>query len=115
MCERLHNARTKWEEIGLKLSVPPETLESINLRHKDYHDKCLREMLTWYLEHDGPLTWRDLCDCLRSPSVGRNDVAKVIERWMSVFTSGVYYIFCRHHNQTVGLYTLFIVWLTLEN
>ncbi len=77
--ERLITARTEWFDIGLKLTVSVEALKEIKLQHNDCKT-CLREMLTTRLEAVGPLSWREVCACLRSPTVDRNDVAEMIER-----------------------------------
>ena len=80
--EKLYKARTKWHNIGLELGVDFETLESICLKFRDCHDECLKKMLACRLQSHGPLTWRGLCDCLKSERVGRNDVAQEIEKWL---------------------------------
>ena len=79
---KLYKARTEWIDIGLYLRVDIDTLKSIGSRCQDHPKKCLREMLTHRLQSCGPLTWRDLCDCLKSEPVGRNDVAQEIEEWL---------------------------------
>ncbi len=38
-------------------------------------------MLVKRLEAVGPLSWMEVCACLRSPTVDRNDVAEKIEEW----------------------------------
>ena len=80
--EKLFKARTKWFEIGMKLTVDIETLNSIKRENQVDSQKCLLEMLAHRLQAGGSLTGRDLCDCLRSPIVGRNDVAYQIEEWL---------------------------------
>ena len=76
--DKLFKARTKWFNIGLTLKVDNETLLSISIRHRDDPDKCLLEMIVYSLKACS-LTWRDLCDCLRSPTVACNDVAAEIK------------------------------------
>ncbi len=78
--ERLYPARTAWYNIGWKLNVPIESLNEIELI-KDDPKTCLRKMLTKRLEAGGPLSWREVCDCLRSPMVGHNNLAETIEEW----------------------------------
>ena len=56
------------------------TLSSIDSRHHRDVQSCLREMLIRRLQWGSPLSWRVLCDCLRSPTVGRDDVAAEIEQ-----------------------------------
>ena len=80
--EKLLKARTKWFEIGMKLKLDIETLNCIETETEG-HDKCLRKMLIRRLQAvQGTLTWKLLCNCLRSPTVGRNDVANEIEGWI---------------------------------
>ena len=76
--DKLFNARTKWFNIGLTLKVDNETLQSIRIRHREDPDKCLLEMIAYTLKACS-LTWRDLCDCLRSPTVAHNELAEEIE------------------------------------
>ncbi len=78
--ERLFPARTKWCNIGLKLKVTMDTIEAITSKHNN-PDDCLREVLAKRLEAVGPLSWREVCACLRSPTVNRKDVADKIEGW----------------------------------
>ena len=80
--ERLYSARTKWFNIGILVKIDNTTLESIKVRNRDDPDGCLREMLTHCLQAGGPLTWRDLCDCLRSKTVAHNDLAEEITEWI---------------------------------
>ena len=75
---KLYSARTRWFNIGILVKIDRTTLECIRVRNRDDPDGCLREMLTHRLQAEGPLTWRDLCNCLRSPIVGRDDVAEEI-------------------------------------
>ena len=82
--DKLFQARTKWFEIGLSLNVDNETLQSIKMRYHENPDDCLREMLTHCVQAIAPLTWRTVCVCLRSPTVGRNDVAEGIEEEMTI-------------------------------
>ena len=79
---KLFNARTKWYAIGLNLNVDDETLRSIELQPSTDCGKCLSNMLAHRLRSGGPLTWKDLCNSLRSQTVGRSDVAEEIEKWL---------------------------------
>ena len=76
--DKLINARTKWYNIGLFLKVDSETLKSIERLSQDDNER-LREMLDRCLHSGGCLTWKVLCECLRSRTVSYNDVAKEIE------------------------------------
>ena len=62
-----------------------DTLNAIHIEHHGNPDRCLREMIAKRLESSVPLTWKDLCDSLRSTTVSRNDVATEIEDQISEF------------------------------
>ncbi len=79
--DKLYDARTKWFDIGLNLNINNDDLSAINVLNSKPPEICLREMLTERLHSGGPLSWRDVCDCLRSSTVKRNDVAEKIEEW----------------------------------
>ena len=78
--DKLHPARTEWFNIGLTLNLPIESLKEIDLLHKQDPKTCLCTMLTRRLDA-GPLSWGEVCDCLRYPIVGRNNLAEAIEEW----------------------------------
>ncbi len=75
--KNLIKAAGDWLDLGLDLGLDPGTLKNIK---DDYHRNkdCLREMLAARLK-TGPLTYSDICQSLRSPTVDRNDVAVAIE------------------------------------
>ncbi len=79
--DQLYPARTTWYNIGLKLNINSDDLSAIREINSQNLDTCLREMLIKRLHSGVPLSWRDVCDCLRSPTVDRKDVAKKIEEW----------------------------------
>ncbi len=78
----LYNARSKWEDIGLSLNIDLETLTCVKSLNRERHDDCLQEMLAHRLQATPSLTWRMLCECLRCPTVARNNVAVEIEDWI---------------------------------
>ena len=78
--ERLVGVRVKWYELGGALGLDQDTLSAIDSKHRGNVQVCLREMLIKRLQSGGPLSWRVLCDCLRSPTVKRLDVAEEIEQ-----------------------------------
>ena len=81
---QLDDACTKWYNIGLALKLDVTALDKIESSKKDDVSACLREMLKHRLQADSsPLTWGDLCDSLRCCTVGRNDVAEKIEKWVN--------------------------------
>ena len=75
--KKLIKAAGDWLDLGLDLGLDPGTLK--NIEH-DYHRNkdCLREMLAARLK-TGPITYSDICQSLRAPTVDRNDVAGAIE------------------------------------
>ncbi len=66
-----------WFNLGLALGLGHGTLKDIK---DEYHRNkdCLREMIAACLQ-TGSLTYSVLCQSLRAPTVGRNDVAEAIE------------------------------------
>ena len=82
--ERLIGVSAKWRDLGLALGVDFNTLCAIDIKYRGDVQDCLREMIDKRLQSGGPLSWGDLCDCLRSPSVKRCacDVAAEIEQEM---------------------------------
>ena len=74
----IHDARSKWYDIGLELKVPKSTLKSIESRYED--DKaCLREVISvWLRAGDNP-TWESLVDALRTRVVDEPNLAAELE------------------------------------
>ena len=56
-----------------------DTLNAIDIKHRGDPGRCLRQMIAERLESSDSLTWKDLCNSLRTVTVKRNDVAKRIE------------------------------------
>ena len=72
-------ARTKWYDIGLKLNVPVDTLDSISTDGQFHnHGEKLRETLKLWLKTAKP-TWQDIVDALKSRVVGEPRLASDIE------------------------------------
>ena len=85
----LHDARTKWYDIGVELKVDISTLKTIESMYSNSQD-CLREVVTEWLKavHPKP-TWRSLVDALRRPVVDESKLAAVIEgKYCSCITGG---------------------------
>ena len=76
---KLYDARNKWFNIGLALKISYSTLESIESEKPDNSDR-LRKMLAHRIQSGGPLTWTDMCSCLRHPTVERNDLANEVDQ-----------------------------------
>ena len=77
---RLVGASANWYNLGGALGLDVNTLNAINSTCRGVVLDCLREMIAVRLQSGDALTWRELCDCLKSPTVKRNDVAEEIER-----------------------------------
>ncbi len=81
ICESLKTASYSWFKLGLALGVKYYELKNIENRYRD-NDHRLTEVVGKRLEVTDPkhpMTWPYICECLRSPTVERNDVAKEIE------------------------------------
>ena len=77
--KELHEARTKWYDVGLELKVPVGTLDSIEAQSDD-PKKCLLEALKHWLKTVDPKpTWQALFDALRSCVVEENQLANSLE------------------------------------
>ena len=81
---KFYGARDKWFEIGLVLKIDFTTLKSIGREQLNNQSICLREMLAHRIQSGGPLTWTDLCSCLRHSTVERNDLASKINQGLSI-------------------------------
>ena len=94
---KLYEARTNWFEIGQCLAVDNETLRSIRGDCKFRDDGArLNEMLDCRLKSKDHLTWATLCDCLRDPTVARDDVAnKILKGELSIIIC-LATVHCRH-------------------
>ncbi len=75
--ENLIKAAKKWFNLGLKLKVSPDTLDNISDEHRD-NETCLRKMLAARL-NTATLTYSEICQSLRAPTVRRDAIAKAIE------------------------------------
>ena len=74
----IHDARSKWYDIGLELKVPKPTLKSIESRYVDDKD-CLREVIAAWLRVGDNATWQSLVDALRTQVVGEPKLAAELE------------------------------------
>ena len=89
MRNEIHDARTKWYDIGIELKVDVSTLKTIESMYSNSKD-CLREVITEWLKavHPKP-TWRSLVDALRKPVVDESKLAAAIEvKYCSCITGG---------------------------
>ena len=81
ICKSLKTASYNWFKLGLALRVNYYELKNIESRYQD-NDRRIMEVVSKRLEvtdPEHPMTWPYICECLRSPTVERNDVAEKIE------------------------------------
>ncbi len=79
--EKLRSASKNWFNLGLALGVSYYELENIQDRYQD-NERRLMKVVAKRLEvtdPEHPMTWPYICECLRRPTVERNDVAEEIE------------------------------------
>ncbi len=76
--KNLIKAAGNWFNLGLDLGIGFDILNNISDKHRD-NENCLREMLAVRLK-TSTLTYSEICQSLRAPTVGRNDVAEAIEK-----------------------------------
>ncbi len=82
ICESLTSASKDWFNLGFALGVKMTDLKDIEHDNHHINKRCLLEMVSKRLEFTDPrhpMTWPYICECLRSPTVERNDVAEKIE------------------------------------
>ncbi len=79
ICEKLRSASKDWFNLGLALGLKLFELE--NIQDRSTYNVCrLTMIVAKRLEiTDPPMTWPYICECLRKPTVERNDVAEEIE------------------------------------
>ncbi|XP_064407614.1 uncharacterized protein LOC135352342 isoform X2 [Halichondria panicea] len=79
--ESLKNASKDWFDLGLAFGVKINVLENIEDDYR-HNDRRLMKVVAKRLEvtdPEHPMTWPYICECLRRPTVARNDVAEEIE------------------------------------
>ena len=76
--EKLIQAAADWFYLGLALGLDHGTLKDIR---DDYHGNkdYLCEMLAARLKTSPPLTYSEICQSLRSPTIRQDALAKAIE------------------------------------
>ena len=72
------DAEAKWYEIGLQLSVPSSSLDSISTDGDSSSEK-LRETLKVWLKTAPKPTWQNIVNALRSSVVGESNLATIVE------------------------------------
>ena len=78
--EELYGARTHWYNMGLKLGLKPDALDTIKSTCSGDPSECFRDMLKGYLKKVTPLpSWRTLAEALKSSTVGEQQLAEKVE------------------------------------
>ncbi len=73
------DARSKWRNILLALTISLDTINSISTKWHDKLDDCYREGLSEWLK-GGERSWEYMVEALSNPTVGFSDLARTIER-----------------------------------
>ena len=77
--EEIIEASTKWYDLGLKLGVGVNLLDSIRSQFSNPKE-CLRETLKQWLKTSDDTTWKILVEALRSPVITEARLAARLER-----------------------------------
>ncbi len=79
--EKLRSARKNWFNLGLALGVNYYELENIQDQYQDNERRLMKAIAkrVEVTDPEYPMTWPYICECLRRPTVQRNDVAEEIE------------------------------------
>ena len=75
--KNLIKAAGNWFDLGLDLGLAFDILNNISDKHRD-NQTCLRDMIAVRLK-TGPLTYSEICQSLRAPSVKQDVLAEAIE------------------------------------
>ena len=72
----------EWDDLGEVLGLPHSEVVAIKADHPRSVRSCLKEVVhQWFAgKGSGPPSWKSLCEALRRPLIGREDVASKIEK-----------------------------------
>jgi hypothetical protein len=77
---RIWEARSKWQDIGIELKLKQTDLEVISKKNGSDTDACFTEMLSIWLKQTKPRpTWSRMIRALKSRSIGFQQLAEHIE------------------------------------
>ena len=76
--DELHDVRKMWYEIGLRLQVSVEDLETISSEHKSDQHSLRRVVLLWLKSRNA--TWSVLCNALNNRTVGEMSLADKLRK-----------------------------------
>ena len=79
--EELYAARTHWYNLGLKLGLKPDVLDTIKIQCSGDPSECFQVTLKDYLKTITPWpSWMALVEALRSPIVDQPQLAEKVEK-----------------------------------
>ena len=78
LLDALQEVTAKWYEVGLRLGIPPRTLDIIKANSPHEVEHCMREMLKWWIGKYPEWRWDAITQALRA--VDRNDVANKVAK-----------------------------------
>ncbi len=72
----------EWGDLGEALGLPHSEVVAIKADHPRSVRSCLKEVVhQWFAgKGSGSPSWKSLCEALRHPLIGREDVASKIEK-----------------------------------
>ena len=76
--DSISTLRAEWFNLGLALGLSHGTLIRIELNHPKDALRCLTETVNVWLQNSPNPSWKRLVSALRSPSLGRVDIATMI-------------------------------------
>ena len=78
--EVLWPGKLKWYNIGLRLEVEKDELDTINMEAGNDTGEKLRQMVSSRLRMVNPCTWTDIYEALKHPTVGMAKVAEGLKK-----------------------------------
>ena len=76
----LWSTRSKWFNVGIELGMDTTDLDAIKMNNNRDVDQCFTDMIIKWLQQEKSLSnWNSILSALRSPTVGREDLADDIE------------------------------------
>ena len=70
MYQRIFPARSRYYNFGLNLGLSVAKLEEIKYDVNDQSDKGLYQVLNSWVQKNARLSWKEVADALKAPSVG---------------------------------------------
>lgn len=88
--DQLYFICSKWYNIGLRLDVPPETLEKIQADEANDYNNCLHRVIVYWLE-SGKVSWLAFCQVVHHCTIDQGKLADTIKakyhilcKWISL-------------------------------